>query len=301
MAVPPLRRSSMSDSRYAPIYGRNPWLMVEDADEVADFFRNSGTPFVSHRRDIVHFGSQPHVYWIESGLVASSATTDVDKVMDRPLLSQDAARQRARHRSRQGSMTLMATAVTDVSGFAVPLELYARSVSENPERERAMLLNCIAKSECQVEGVLVNDLCSVDDRVEIAVAVLFRAAGITEAHSPARAAVGHSRLRHREPRARRARHDEPSRGQDGLKRSARAFGQDLRAQGGAAREPASGGRPERPRWSSVLPGTAGLGRRKLREYDGARHQHAAEELPLGEHFAEQQPSPRSRRWRSRGS
>lgn len=65
----------MSDFRYAPIYGRNPWLMVEDADEVADFFRNSGTPFVSHRRDIVHFGSQPHVYWIESGLVASSATT----------------------------------------------------------------------------------------------------------------------------------------------------------------------------------------------------------------------------------
>ena len=52
----------MSDFRYAPIYGRNPWLMVEDADEVADFFRNSGTPFVSHRRDIVHFGSQPHVY-----------------------------------------------------------------------------------------------------------------------------------------------------------------------------------------------------------------------------------------------
>lgn len=51
----------MSDFRYAPIYGRNPWLMVEDADEVADFFRNSGTPFVSHRRDIVHFGSQPHV------------------------------------------------------------------------------------------------------------------------------------------------------------------------------------------------------------------------------------------------
>ena len=76
-------------------------------------------------------------------------------------------------------MTLMATAVTDVSGFAIPLELYARWVSENPERERAMLLNCIAKSECQVEGVLVNDLCSVDDRVEIAVAVLFRAAGIT--------------------------------------------------------------------------------------------------------------------------
>ena len=70
----------MSDFRYAPIYGRNPWLMVEDADEGADFFRNSGTPFVSHRRDIVHFGSQPHVYWIESGLVASSATTDVDKV-----------------------------------------------------------------------------------------------------------------------------------------------------------------------------------------------------------------------------
>ena len=176
----------MSDFRYAPIYGRNPWLMVEDADEVADFFRNSGTPFVSHRRDIVHFGSQPHVYWIESGLVASSATTDVDKVRWIGLFSRRTllGSVRAIGHGKAG-MTLMATAVTDVSGFAVPLELYARWVSENPERERAMLLNCIAKSECQVEGVLVNDLCSVDDRVEIAVAVLFRAAGITEAQLPA--------------------------------------------------------------------------------------------------------------------
>lgn len=32
--------------------------------------------------------------------------------------------------------------------------------------------------------MLVNDLCSVDDRVEIAVAVLFRAAGIMEAQLP---------------------------------------------------------------------------------------------------------------------
>ena len=176
----------MSDFRYAPIYGRNPWLMVEDADEVADFFRNSGTPFVSHRRDIVHFGSQPHVYWIESGLVASSATTDVDKVRWIGLFSRRTLLGSVRAIGHgKAAMTLMATAVTDVSGFAVPLELYARWVSENPERERAMLLNCIAKSECQVEGVLVNDLCSVDDRVEIAVAVLFRAAGITEAQLPA--------------------------------------------------------------------------------------------------------------------
>ena len=176
----------MSDFRYAPIYGRNPWLMVEDADEVADFFRNSGTPFVSHRRDIVHFGSQPHVYWIESGLVASSATTVVDKVRWIGLFSRRTLLGSVRAIGHgKAAMTLMATAVTDVSGFAVPLELYARWVSENPERERAILLNCIAKSECQVESVLVNDLCSVDDRVEIAVAVLFRAAGITEAQLPA--------------------------------------------------------------------------------------------------------------------
>ena len=134
----------MSDFRYAPIYGRNPWLMVEDADEVADFFRNSGTPFVSHRRDIVHFGSQPHVYWIESGLVASSATTDVDKVRWIGLFSRRTLLGSVRAIGHgKVAMTLMATAVTDVSGFAVPLELYARWVSENPERERAMLLNCL--------------------------------------------------------------------------------------------------------------------------------------------------------------
>lgn len=128
----------MSDFRYAPIYGRNPWLMVEEADEVADFFRNSGTPFVSHRRDIVHFGSQPHVYWIESGLVASSATTDVDKVRWIGLFSRRTLLGSVRAIGHgKAAMTLMATAVTDVSGFAIPLELYARWVSENPERERA--------------------------------------------------------------------------------------------------------------------------------------------------------------------
>lgn len=117
---------------------------------------------------------------------ATAATTDVDKVRWIGLFSRRTLLGSVRAIGHgKAAMTLMATAVTDVSGFAIPLELYARWVSENPERERAMLLNCIAKSECQVEGVLVNDLCSVDDRVEIAVAVLFRAAGITEAQLPA--------------------------------------------------------------------------------------------------------------------
>lgn len=176
----------MAVFRYAPIYRRNPWLMIEDSDEVADFFKASGTPFVCHRRDIVHFGSQPNVYWIESGLVASSATTDVDRMRWIALFSRRTLLGSVRAIGHaQAAMTLMATAVTDVCGYAVPLELYARWAAESPERERRLLRNCIAKSECQVEGVLVNDLCSVDDRVEIAVAVLFRAAGITEAQLPA--------------------------------------------------------------------------------------------------------------------
>lgn len=241
----------MSDFRYAPIYGRNPWLMVEDADEVADFFRNSGTPFVSHRRDIVHFGSQPHVYWIESGLVASSATTDVDKVRWIGLFSRRTLLGSVRAIGHgKAAMTLMATAVTDVSGFAVPLELYARWVSENPERERAMLLNCIAKSECQVEGV--RPLLRRRPRRDRRCGALSRRRHHRGAVAR-RAAVGHSRLRHREPRARRARHDEPSRGQDGLKRSARAFGQDLRAQGGAARSPPLVGRLSAPAGPQSFP------------------------------------------------
>ena len=37
---------------------------------------------------------------------------------------------------------------------------------------------CIAKAECQLEGVLVNDLCSVPDRVLLALDVLAQAAGV---------------------------------------------------------------------------------------------------------------------------
>ena len=51
----------MASFRYTPIYGRNPWLMVEDSDEVADFFKTSGRPFFSRRRDIVHFREFPEI------------------------------------------------------------------------------------------------------------------------------------------------------------------------------------------------------------------------------------------------
>ena len=176
----------MASFRYTPIYGRNPWLMVEDSDEVADFFKTSGRTFFSRRRDIVHFGDSPHVYWIESGLAASSATTGIEKLRWIGLFARRTLLGSVRAIGHnQADMTLMATALVDTCGYAVPLELYTRWAAESPERERALLVNCIAKAECQVEGVLVNDLCSVDDRVEIAVAVLFRAAGITEQQLPA--------------------------------------------------------------------------------------------------------------------
>lgn len=94
----------------------------------------------------MHFGSQPHVYWIESGLVASSATTDVDKVRWIGLFSRRTLLGSVRAIGHgKAAMTLMATAVTDVSGFAIPLELYARWVSENPERERAMTSRAVGR------------------------------------------------------------------------------------------------------------------------------------------------------------
>ena len=170
----------MSHFIYSPVYGRQPWLMTEDSSEIADFFKTVGLPFLSRRRDIINLGHEHRVFWIEAGLLATSPTVVDQNQRLIGLFSRNTLLGGVRTVGHPGeTMSLVATALTDTHGYAVSSATYRQWLSEDPKREKSVLLNCIAKSECQLEGVLFNDLCPVDYRVEVAIAMLFKAANVS--------------------------------------------------------------------------------------------------------------------------
>lgn len=176
----------MSHFIYTPVYGRQPWLMTQDSAEIALFFKTVGNPFLTRRRDVINLGHEHRVFWIESGLLATSPTVVDQNQRLIGLFSRNTLLGGVRTVGHPGEiMSLVATALADTHGYAVPSVIYRQWLSEDAEREKSVLRNCIAKSECQLEGVLVNDLCPVDYRVEVAVAMLFKAAGVSMLSLPA--------------------------------------------------------------------------------------------------------------------
>lgn len=154
--------------------------MAEDSTEVADFFKASGRPFICRRRDVINLGHEHRIFWIEAGLFGTSLTVGDHNQRLIGLFAPNTLLGGVRSAGHTGEpMALMATALADTHGFALPSVTYQQWLTENSERETNVLRNCIAKSECQLEGVLVNDLCPVDYRVEVAIAILFKAAGIS--------------------------------------------------------------------------------------------------------------------------
>ncbi|EJX10226.1 hypothetical protein EVA_01667 [gut metagenome] len=159
--------------------------MAEDNATVAEFFKTTGRPFIC-RREVINLGHEHRIFWIEAGLFGTSLTVEDHNQRLIGLFSPNTLLGGVRSAGHIGEpMALMATALADTHGYALPSVTYQKWLSEDPEREKDVLRNCIAKSECQLEGVLVNDLCPVDYRVEVAIAILFKAAGISMKTLPA--------------------------------------------------------------------------------------------------------------------
>lgn len=169
----------MKRADYVPVYGRRPWLMSEDLPEAGDFFREHGAAFCLERRELINFGKDPRIFWIEEGLCATFPTTGGDMPRFIGLFGRRTLLGGVRSMGHLGErMEITAVALAEVSGFSVPAPVFRAWVSAEREREQAVMRSCIAKAECQLEGVLVNDLCTVPDRVLLAIEVLAQAAGV---------------------------------------------------------------------------------------------------------------------------
>ena len=169
----------MKRADYVPVYGRRPWLMSEDLPEAGDYFREHGAAFHLARREQIRFGRDPRIFWIENGLCATFPTTGGEMPRFIGLFGRRTLLGGVRSLGHLGErMEITAVALAEVSGFSVPAPMFRTWVAAERDREQAVMRSCIAKAECQLEGVLVNDLCSVPDRVLLALDVLAQAAGV---------------------------------------------------------------------------------------------------------------------------
>ena len=167
---------------FGTIYGPLPWLVPPDEEELQDFFRKEGAPFEFKHRSVEPFGYKRELFLIEEGLVATipqrrggdlrvSGLFGINTVLG--------AVSAVRHGNRP--QFLEAIALTEVRGRTVELNRFLHwfEVQSSEIRDR-IYKNPIEKTECQLDGVFVNDRYPIGLRFLLLLEVLYFAAGKSE-------------------------------------------------------------------------------------------------------------------------
>lgn len=179
MALPDNTRTPAATPKLPVIYGDCPWLVPADIPEVIDLVRRNGTPFECRRGETMLFGTGRHVYWIEEGLVATEPLGREATARFIGLFGPQAVLGIVRAVGRgTRSMALSARALTPVRGKRLEIPMLLSFLHADPSLHVRVLENCLRKTECQIDGVIVNDLLPLNDRVLIAAAVLLRATAV---------------------------------------------------------------------------------------------------------------------------
>lgn len=163
------------------VYGSLPWLVPEDLPAVKAFFVECGTPVHFKHGEKLPFGYQTRLYFIETGLIATLPVRDGDMTRVCGLFGANTTlglvmAMRARNASRNAAMTLSAQALGATTALRVELGQFDAWLARVDASQREDIYrNCIAKVECQLEGVFLNDTYSVTTRLLWALYVLFEA------------------------------------------------------------------------------------------------------------------------------
>lgn len=160
------------------VYCERPWLVSVDEPEVAAYFRAEGALELFPVGADIAFGRERRLYFIENGLVATIPEPGVGIARVVGLFGANTTLGLVRALRRGGGrMKLRAVTLSAVRTKTIPLDVFDDWLASQPvELRMRVLQNCISKSECQLEGVLVNDLQSVNARLLWLVETLFVAA-----------------------------------------------------------------------------------------------------------------------------
>lgn len=148
-------------------YGSQPWLVSVDVPEVSACFLAHGQPKTFKRGDCIPFGLTGMMHHIESGLVGTIPVNHGTNERIMGLFGWNTTLGLVMAlRNNTSHIALVARALTDITTRAMDTTLFQQWFdAQHPSVQQAVWQNAIAKTECQLEGAYVNDICSVLDRL----------------------------------------------------------------------------------------------------------------------------------------
>ena len=158
------------------VYAECPWVVPPDAPELLALFREKGRPAFVRSRTVVNFGEEPTAYMVEEGLVGTFAG-GVGKyerliVLFPPGTSVGAEKS---IKGKHAIKPLIARALLPTKVLVMDAAQFKRELELDPILCIAALKSFIRHDDAKIEGLLMNDLLTVPQRVALMVKVLFQA------------------------------------------------------------------------------------------------------------------------------
>lgn len=160
------------------VYSDTPWLIPKDPACLIGLFRRLGHPVAFKARESVNFGIEQKAYLVEKGLIATFA--DGLGQSDRLMAIFGPGSVFGAEKSLKGAFStkpLIARALIQVEGFALDAAQFKREL----EADQALCLQAlhafIRHDDAKIEGLLVNGLAPVPERLARVIEVIFAATG----------------------------------------------------------------------------------------------------------------------------
>lgn len=159
------------------VYSQSPWLVPKAPEGVGELFRKHGKAVFFADHEEIYLGEDETVYYITSGLFATAAGGVGDFCKAVGLFPAGSVLGAVRTFTHGSGMPLVARALFPLEALSIPAQRFVSLVENDPGLRSDLLLNFVRISESELEGLLINSLLSVPERLAMMIATLFRASG----------------------------------------------------------------------------------------------------------------------------
>lgn len=160
------------------VYSDSPWLIPRDCDELIELFRLKGKLITLSSRRSLHFGERRYAYLIEKGLVATYAGS-IGK-FERLIAIFQPGTVFGAEKSLKGEFAtkpLIAKTLLPVKALMLDSTAFKSEMAANPELAFKVMRSFLAHDDAKIEGLLMNDLLTVPQRVALMVDAIFKGSG----------------------------------------------------------------------------------------------------------------------------
>lgn len=160
------------------VYSDSPWLLPPDPASTAAIFRRLGKPVLLKARSLVNFGASNKVYLLESGIIATFAGGVGHYERMAGFFTAGCSLGAVKAMTHRGSpMSLQARVYREARALAIDSSQFMRELERDPKVFAETALNFVQKNEATMDGLFLNDLLKIPERLSRMIALLFQMDG----------------------------------------------------------------------------------------------------------------------------